>query len=81
MAKPKPNKGKGLGAMNTIVVKLLMALDDNYVNTLNLNEKNAEVKALINDQLDLAKGKSGGSIIDFTRQNVISNNPIPSTIL
>ena len=74
MAKPKPNKGKGLGAMNTIVVKLLMALDDNYVNTLNLNEKNAEVKALINDQLDLAKGKSGGSIIDFTRQNVISNN-------
>ena len=77
----KPNKGKGLGAMNTIVTKLLMALDDNYVSTLNLNEKNAEVKSLINDQLDLAKGTSGGSIIDFTRQNIVAskkNNNISS---
>ena len=77
----KPNKGKGLGAMNTIVTKLLMALDDNYVSTLNLNEKNAEVKSRINDQLDLAKGTSGGSIIDFTRQNIVAskkNNNVSS---
>ena len=78
MAKDKNSKNKGLGAMNLIVKKLLMALDDNYVSTLNLNEKNAEVKTMINDQLDLAKGVSNGSIIDFTRQNLRSSTKTPN---
>lgn len=78
MAKDNTPKNKSLGAMNLIVKKLLMALDDNYVSTLNLNEKNAEVKTLINDQLDLAKGISNGSIIDFTRQNLRSSTKTPN---
>lgn len=78
MARDKNPKNKGLWGMNLIVKKLLMALDDNYVSTLNLNEKNAEVKTLINDQLDLAKGVSNGSIIDFTRQNLRSSTTTPN---
>ena len=78
MAKDKGTKGKSLGAMNLITKKLLMALDDNYVSTLNLNEKNAEVKTLINDQLNLAKGVSNGSILDFTRQNLRSSTKTPN---
>lgn len=57
---------------DTIVSKMIMSLDDNYVSTLNLNEKNAEFKSIINDELELARGVSKGNIIDFTK--AISNN-------
>lgn len=72
MAKDKKNKisAKTLADMkiaDTIVSKMIMSLDDNYVSTLNLNEKNAEFKSIINDELELAKGVSKGNIIDFTK--------------
>lgn len=59
--------------MDTIIDKMLMSLDDNYVSTLNLTEKNVEFKSIINDELDMAKGLSHNSIIDFTR--AITSNP------
>lgn len=72
MAKDKKTKinTKTLADMkiaDTIVSKMIMSLDDNYVSTLNLNEKNAEFKSIINDELELAKGVSKGNIIDFTK--------------
>ena len=77
MAKKEKSKvsAKTLADMkiaDTIVSKMIMSLDDNYVSTLNLNEKNAEFKSIINDELELARGVSKGSIIDFTKS--LSNN-------
>lgn len=75
MAKDKDTKRKGnmhdTSIMDTIIDKMIMSLDDNYVSTLNLTEKNAEFKSIINDELDMAKGISHNSILDFTR--AISN--------
>lgn len=77
MAKDKDKKRKGslhdTSVMDTIIDKMLMSLDDNYVSTLNLSEKNAEFKSIINDELDMAKGLSHNSILDFTR--AISSTP------
>ena len=78
MAKKEKSKvsAKTLADMkiaDTIVSKMIMSLDDNYVSTLNLNEKNAEFKSIINDELELARGVSKGSIIDFTK-SLSTNN-------
>ena len=67
-------KLNNVSAMDAIVDKLIMSLDDNYVSTINLNEKNAEFKSIINDELDMAKGISGGSIVDFARSVFQNNN-------
>ena len=63
-----------IGIADTIVSKMIMSLDDNYVSTLNLNEKNAAFKNIINDELELTRGMSKGNIIDFTRSISETNN-------
>ena len=67
--KDKLNRGKlhDVSIMDTIIDKMIMSLDDNYVSTLNLSEKNSEFKSIINDELNMAKGLSHDSILDFTR--------------
>jgi hypothetical protein len=67
LEKISKSKLNDIGIMDTIVDKMIMSLDDNHVSNLNLSEKNAEFKSIINDELEVAKGISKGSIVDFTR--------------
>lgn len=67
MAKKKRQGNDGLGLLNTTVNKLLMSLDDEFVTDDNLSAKDAELKSLIGREMELARGTSGGSIIDFSK--------------
>ena len=67
MAKKKRQGNDSLGLLNTTVNKLLMSLDDEFVTDDNLSAKDAELKSLIGREMELARGTSGGSIIDFSK--------------
>lgn len=58
-------KSNKKGPINTLVEKLLISMDPEKSTEYNLQEKGNEFKNIINRQLELSKGVSGGSIMDF----------------
>ena len=50
---------------DNLAKKLLSSIDRGYVERNVLSKKDSEIQSIINNELNLAKGISGGSIIDF----------------
>ena len=50
---------------DNLAKKLLSSIDRGYVERNVLSKKDSEIQNIINNELNLAKGVSGGSIIDF----------------
>jgi len=70
---------KIIPSLDDLSDKLLSLLDSNYTEITDLDNKNNKFQEIINRELDVNKGYSHGSIIDFTRHlnnttNRSSNN-------
>ena len=71
MAKQKKprikNSAKVFNMLDNAVNKLILSIDDEIITDDNLNAKDAELKSLLTREMELARGISGGSIIDFNK--------------
>lgn len=56
---------KRAGALDTLADKLLKGIDSSYDDRRLINAQNSKFQAIIDRQLDLAKGVSKGQIVDF----------------
>lgn len=76
MAKKDSHKVKGINPMDTLVKKMLATMDPDQITDYNMTKREDEFKNIINDELELTKGISQGSIIDFSRSlNNYNKNP------
>ena len=66
MAKKK-DPVKGNGGIDNLVKKMLVSMDPDQITEYNMSKRGAELKNIIRDELNLSKGISNGSIIDFSR--------------
>lgn len=71
MAKKKEktikSSNKNFPLFDNLSDKLLSLLDDNYKEITDLNNRDNKFQGIINRELELSKGISNGSIIDFAR--------------
>lgn len=67
MARKKSEKIKGNNPVDTLVKKMLATMDPDQITDYNMSKRGTEFKDIINDELELAKGVSKDSIIDFSR--------------
>lgn len=65
--RPKNNKMNGFSILDNAVNKLILSMDDEIITDDNLDAKDAELKSLLTREMELARGISGGSIIDFNK--------------
>lgn len=56
---------KKVSALDSVAHKLLSTIDSGFSERQILNSKDQRIQNIINDELNLAKGVSGGSIVDF----------------
>lgn len=63
----KNQKNKNLDPLAKIVDKLLISLDQDVVSDDNITSRTDDFKNLINREIDLSKGVSGGNIIEFNK--------------
>ena len=66
MANKKP-KDRKPNLLDKAVSKLLITLDPDLVTDDNITAKTNDFKTIINRELELARGVSGGNIIEFSR--------------
>lgn len=55
------------GPINTLVQKLIQSIDPDKISDLNITDRGDTFKKIINNELELTKGISDGSIVDFSR--------------
>ena len=60
-------KRNNRGPVNTLVQKLIQSIDPDKVSELNITDRGDTFKKIINNELELTKGISDGSIVDFSR--------------
>lgn len=60
-------RGNKNGPVDNLIRRLLTTIDPDQETEYNLSDRAGEFKDIINSELELAKGLSDGSIIDFTR--------------
>ena len=63
----KKSKNKKPDLLDKVVSKLLITLDPDLVTDDNITSKTNDYKAIINRELELSRGVSGGNIIEFSR--------------
>jgi hypothetical protein len=78
LEKISKSKLNDIGIMDTIVDKMIMSLDDNHVSNLNLSEKNAEFKSIINDELEVANTNTEDS--GKRARHVTENDELSKTV-
>lgn len=67
MAKKDQQKIKGVSPVDSLVKKMLATMDPDQITDYNMSKRESEFKDIINDELELTKGVSQDSIIDFSR--------------
>ena len=60
-------RGPKNGPIDSLIRRLLTTIDPDQETEYNLSDRAGEFKDIINSELELAKGMSDGSIIDFSR--------------
>lgn len=55
------------GPINSLVQRLIQSIDPDKISDLNITERGDAFKKIINSELELTKGISDGSIVDFSR--------------
>ena len=61
-----PKVDRRIGALDIAAKKLISSIDNGYNERTLLSSKDDRIQEIINNELDLAKGVSKGSIVDFT---------------
>lgn len=61
-----PKFDRRIGALDIAAKKLISSIDNGYNERTLLSSKDDRIQEIINNELDLAKGVSKGSIVDFT---------------
>lgn len=61
-----PKVDRRIGALDIAAKKLISSIDNGYNERTLLSAKDDRIQEIINNELDLAKGVSKGSIVDFT---------------
>ena len=61
-----PKIDRRIGALDIAAKKLISSIDNGYNERTLLSSKDDRIQEIINNELDLAKGVSKGSIVDFT---------------
>lgn len=65
MAKPKNKADPKIGVLDLAAKRLLSTIDTSYTDKELLNRRDSTIQDILNSELDLAKGVSQGSIVDF----------------
>ena len=76
----KKNSKKNFLSLDELSDKLLNLLDNNYTEINNLDSKNEKFQNIINRELELTRGISNGSIIDFARYTKSTDKNSDKTI-
>ena len=67
MARNNNKRGNKKGPVDSLIRRLLTTIDPDQETEYNLSDRAGEFKDIIQSELELAKGVSDGSIIDFSR--------------
>lgn len=79
MARNNNKRGNKKGPVDSLIRRILTTIDPDQETEYNLTDRSGEFKDIINSELELAKGVSDGSIIDFSRSISDTKSKSPNT--
>lgn len=79
MARNNNKRGNKKGPVDSLIRRLLTTIDPDQETEYNLSDRAGEFKDIIQSELELAKGVSDGSIIDFSRSISDTKSKSPTT--